>query len=68
MKPSISEAEFEVLCKAIPIPLSAERKAELYRNYAHLEEMRRLVRQPRSHVAEPAHIFVPSDKGAFHGK
>lgn len=64
MKPSISEAEFDVLCKSIPVPLSAERKAELYRAYAHIEEMRRLVRKPRSHTAEPAHIFVIRDNGA----
>jgi hypothetical protein len=63
--PTISEAEFDVLCKGIPVALSAEEKSGLYRIYAHLEEMRRLVRKPRSHVAEPAHIFVPSEKGAF---
>ena len=66
-KPSISEAEFEVLCKShIPVPLTAEQKSDLYQAYAHLEEMRRLVRKPRSHTAEPAHIFTVRDKGASH--
>lgn len=64
MQPSISEAEFDVLCKSIAVPLTAELKAELYRIYGHLEEMRRLVRKPRSHTAEPAHIFTIDDKGA----
>ncbi|HWG06975.1 MAG TPA: hypothetical protein VG271_18375 [Beijerinckiaceae bacterium] len=67
MKPSISESEFEFLCKNnIPVSLTAEQKADLYRAYGHIEEMRRLVRKPRSHTDEPAHIFIVTDKGASH--
>ena len=63
MKPSISEAEFDVLCKCIPVTLTAEQKSELYSAYAQIEEMRRLVRKPRSYTAEPAHIFTVDDEG-----
>jgi hypothetical protein len=66
MRPSISEAEFDVLCKCIPVPLTPEQKADLYVAYERLERMRELVRKPRSHAAEPAHIFIVADEGANH--
>jgi hypothetical protein len=64
MKPSVSKEEFDVLCKCIPVPLTAPQKADLYEAYGQLEIMRELVRKPRSHTAEPAHIFTVTDKGA----
>jgi hypothetical protein len=59
MKPSISEAEFEVMAKQTGIPLSAAQKAELYGAYWMLEAMIARVQTPMPREAEPAHIFVP---------
>ena len=47
MKPSISEAEFDVLCKRLPLTLTPAQKAELYEAYGHLEVIRARVRKPR---------------------
>jgi hypothetical protein len=59
MKPSISEAEFEVMAKQTGLPLSAAQKAMLYEVYGMLEEMLARVNTPMPREAEPAHIFVP---------
>ena len=66
MKPSISEAEFDVLCKRLPLSLTPAQKTELYEAYGHLEVIRQRVRKPRSHTAEPAHIFTIADKEPPH--
>jgi hypothetical protein len=59
MKPSISEAEFDVMVKQTGLPLSTEQKAELYDAFWMLEAMIARVNTPLPREAEPAHIFVP---------
>ena len=59
MKPSISEAEFDVLVTQSGLPLSAEQKSTLYDAYWMLEDMLARVNKPMPLAAEPAHIFMP---------
>lgn len=59
MKPSISQAEFEVLAKQTGLPLSAEQKATLYDAYWMLEAMIARVNAPMLLEIEPAHMFTP---------
>ncbi len=58
MKPSISEAEFEVMVKQTGLPLSAEQKAEIYNAYWMLEAMIAKVNAPMPREIEPAHMFT----------
>ena len=58
MKPSVSEAEFDVMLKQTGIPLSTEQKATLYDAYWMLEEMIARVNTPMPREAEPAHMFT----------
>ncbi len=59
MKPSISEAEFDVLVRQTGLPLSAAQKTELYDVFWMLEAMIARVNAPLPREAEPAHIFLP---------
>lgn len=59
MKPSISEAEFEVLVAQTSLPLSPEQKRTIYDAYWMLEGMIARVNTPMPVEVEPAHIFVP---------
>jgi hypothetical protein len=59
MKPSISEAEFEIMAAQTGLPLSTEQKATLYDAYWMLEAMIARVNQPMPLDKEPAHIFIP---------
>ena len=59
MKPSISEAEFDMLAKQTCLPLSAAQKATLYDAYWMLEEMIARVNAPMPVEIEPAHMFTP---------
>ena len=58
MKPSISEAEFDVLVRQTGLPLSAEQKATLYDVYWMLEAMIDTVNKPMPREIEPAHMFT----------
>lgn len=53
----LSEAEFAVFIKRSGFTLSALQVAEYFEAYGHVERMAALIRQPRSYMAEPAHIF-----------
>jgi hypothetical protein len=59
MKPTISQAAFEVLLTQTGLPLSQEQKAALYEPYALVEAMLLHVTQPMPREAEPSVIFVP---------
>jgi len=59
MKPSVSEAEFEVMAKQTGLPLSAAQKAEIYGAYWMLEAMIAKVNTPMPREIEPAHMFTP---------
>ena len=59
MKPSVSEAEFDVMVAQTGLPLSAEQKTTLYDAYWMLEAMIARVNTPMPREAEPAHIFIP---------
>ena len=59
MKPSVSEAEFEVMTKQTGLPLSVEQKATLYDAYWMLEAMIAKVNTPMPREIEPAHMFTP---------
>jgi hypothetical protein len=59
MKPSISEADFNVLLTHTGLPLSAEQKQALYEPYALVEAMIALVTKPMPREAEPSLIFLP---------
>ena len=59
MKPSISEAEFDVLVGQTGLPLNAAQKTELYDVFWMLEAMVARVNTPLPREEEPAHIFVP---------
>jgi hypothetical protein len=59
MKPSVSEAEFDVMLKQTGLSLSAEQKAVLYDAYWMLEAMIARVNAPLPVEMEPAHIFAP---------
>jgi len=59
MKPSISEAEFDVMVKQTGLPLSAAQKAEIYGAYWMLEAMIARVNTPMPREIEPAHMFTP---------
>nr|UXE45539.1 hypothetical protein Hi04_10k_c4997_00023 [uncultured bacterium] len=59
MKPSVSEAEFEVMLKQTGLPLSAGQKAGLYDAYWLLEAMIARVNAPLPVEIEPAHVFAP---------
>jgi hypothetical protein len=58
MKPSISEAEFDVLVRQTGLPLSAEQKATLYDAFWMLEAMIDTVNKPMPREIEPAHMFT----------
>ena len=59
MKPSVSEAEFDVMVKQTGLPLSAGQKAVLYDAYWMLEAMIARVNTPMPREIEPAHMFTP---------
>jgi hypothetical protein len=59
MKPSVSEAEFEVMAQQTGLPLDAAQKATLYDAYWMLEAMLERVNAPLPIEAEPAHMFTP---------
>jgi hypothetical protein len=59
MKPSVSEAEFDVMVMQTGLPLSEEQKRTLYDVYWMLEGMIAKVNRPMPVAAEPAHIFIP---------
>lgn len=59
MKPSISEAAFDVLVAQTGLPLSTEQKRTLYDAYWMLEGMIERVTAAMPMEAEPAHIFLP---------
>ena len=58
MKPSVSEAEFEVMVKQTGLPLSAEQRTTLYDAYWMLEAMIAKVNTPMPREIEPAHMFT----------
>ena len=58
MKPSVSEAEFEVMAKQTGLPLSSRQKAALYDVYWMLEAMIDTVNRPMPREIEPAHMFT----------
>jgi hypothetical protein len=59
MKPSVSEAEFEVMVKQTGLPLSTVQKATLYDAYWMLEAMIDAVNKPMPREIEPALTFTP---------
>ncbi len=59
MKPSVSEAEFDVMVAQTGLPLSTEQKATLYDAYWMLESMIARVNQTMPLDKEPAHVFIP---------
>ncbi|HUD62920.1 MAG TPA: hypothetical protein VMQ99_25680 [Acetobacteraceae bacterium] len=59
MKPSISEAEFDLLAAQTGLPLNAAQKRTLYDAYWMLEGMIERVNQPMPLDREPAHTFNP---------
>ncbi|HEX3401351.1 MAG TPA: hypothetical protein VHT74_13600 [Acetobacteraceae bacterium] len=58
MKPSVSEAEFDVMVAQTGLPLSTEQKTTLYDAYWMLEAMIARVNTPMPREAEPGHIFI----------
>ena len=54
----LSESEFQVLCKRAGLELTPDQAAEYYPAYGLIEAMVALVRKPRSHMAEPAHVYL----------
>ena len=58
MKPSVTEAEFEVMAKQTGLPLSTEQKATLYHAYWMQEAMIDTVNKPMPREIEPAHMFT----------
>ena len=58
MKPSISEADFDVLVRQTGLPLSADQKATLYDAFWMLEAMIDTVNKPMPREIEPAHMFT----------
>lgn len=54
----LTEAEFQVLCKRAGLPLTPEQAAEYWPAYQLVESMAALVRKPRNHLAEPAHVYA----------
>jgi len=58
MKPSVSEAEFDVMVNQTGLPLNAKQKAEIYDNYWMLEAMIAKVTTPMPREIEPAHMFT----------
>ena len=59
MKPSISEAEFEVMVAQTGLPLTPEQRHTLYEVYWMQEAMIARVNKAMPLEAEPAHIFIP---------
>jgi hypothetical protein len=59
MSPSISEAEFEALCRRNGLVLTAEQRRGIFEGYAYLEAMIARVNTPLPREAEPALIFTP---------
>lgn len=53
----LSESEFSVFIKRAGFALTPEQIAEYFEAYGHVERMAGLIRQPRSYMVEPAHIF-----------
>jgi hypothetical protein len=54
---ALSEGEFAVFIKRAGFVLTPEQIAEYFEAYGHVERMATLIRQPRSYMAEPAHVF-----------
>jgi hypothetical protein len=59
MKPSVSEAEFEVMVRQTGLPLSEAQRAEIYGAYWMLAAMIARVNTPMRREIEPAHMFTP---------
>lgn len=57
MPDGLSDSEFAIFIKRAGFTLTPEEIAEYYEAYQHVERMAALIRQPRSHMAEPAHMF-----------
>ncbi len=55
--PEALAAEFDVLMARAGITLPGDRRAAILAGYADLREQLELLRQPRTHVAEPSNIF-----------
>lgn len=59
--PELNDEAFEFLLARAGLNLSDEQKAELKSVYAGIAAMAERVRQPRGHMAEPAHIYDFAD-------
>ena len=57
MPDGLDETEFAIFIKRAGFTLTPEQVAEYYEAYQHVERMAALIRQPRSYMAEPAHMF-----------
>ena len=57
MSSEIGDAAFEFLLARAGLDLTDEQKAELKSVYAGIAAMAERVRQPRGHMAEPAHVY-----------
>jgi hypothetical protein len=53
----LTEAEFAIFIKRAGFSLTPEQTAEYFEAYGHVERMAALIRQPRSYMVEPAHMF-----------
>lgn len=62
--PSLSPTEFLAFTKRAGFSLTPEQAADYYVAYGYVEKMAALVRQPRSHMAEPAHTFSAAEGSA----
>jgi methyl coenzyme M reductase alpha subunit len=57
MPDGLDKTEFAIFIKRAGFTLTPEEIAEYYEAYQHVERMATLIRQPRSYMAEPAHMF-----------
>jgi hypothetical protein len=57
MPPKLTEESLDYLLAAAGLTLTAEQKADLASIHDDLVAMKARVRQPRGHMAEPAHTF-----------
>ncbi len=57
MPDGLDETEFAVFIKRAGFTLTPAEIAEYYEAYQHVERMAALIRQPRSYMVEPAHMF-----------
>lgn len=55
---SLTEAEFAVFIKRAGFTLTPAEIAEYREAYGYVESMAALIRQPRSYMVEPAHVFT----------